>query len=410
MRFFSFLFLLLLFFGTTAQARQSGIAVVVNDDIITTDDVDNRMGLLLLSSGLPKDEETKKRIRERVLKNLIDEKLQIQEAKRYSIDVEQAEIDRAIGIVAKNNRMEAEQMDEAFKAAGVPRSTLEDQIRSTLSWTKVIQRVLRPQVEVGDDEVNAVLERIKTNEGKPEYQISEIFIAVENPSDEAKSSELADSLLQRLKDGTPFSVLAQQFSQSTSAINGGDLGWVQPGQLTGALDQAARDLGVGAVSSPLRMPDGFYILGKKDERTITAASPEATTVRMKQASLPLAGRTMEQAKDDINAFTTTVSTCGTLATRADQFPEWRIADLGEKRMGELPRWLAALAAKAPLNQPGQPLEKNGFAMLLYVCERNDSGSDRNVIVASIGNEKLELQARRLLRDLHRSASIEVRAP
>lgn len=389
-------------------ALAAGIAVVVNDDAITTADVDNRMALLMLSSGLSKDEETMKRLKERVLKNLIDEKLQTQEAKRYSIEVEREEIDRAVGVVAKNNRLEPDELLEAFGKAGVPKSTLEDQIRATLSWTKVIQRVLRPQVEVGDDEVSAVLERIKANEGKPEYLISEIFIGVENPQDEAKNKELADSLITRLKEGTPFSALAQQFSQSTSAINGGELGWVQPGQLPGALDETAKNLGVGNISEPIRMPDGFYILGKKNERIISAANPDDIAVRMKQASIDLAGRSAAQMQEEINRFKQTISSCGTLTTRGEQFPEWRISDLGEKRMAELPRWLSDYAKKAPLNQPGETLEKNGHAILLYVCERNDSGSDRSAIIASIGNEKLELQARRLLRDLHRSASIENR--
>lgn len=395
-------------FSLPAQAGDAQIVVVVNDEAITDVDIQNRVDLIFLSSGLEPSEANRKSVRERVIKNLVEEKLQLQEAKHSGIDIANADIEAAISSVAKQNRMTTEDMDNMLQKGRVPRQTLVDQIKATLGWTKVIQRQLRPQVEVGDDEVSAVLERIKANEGKPEYLMAEIFLSVDNPADEAKVQELAMSLIQRMKDGTSFSLLAQQFSKGTGALNGGDLGWVQPGQLSGELDKALLGIAVGSVSPPIRMPDGFHILAKKQERIISAVDQRAIEVHLRQANFALQGRSLTSAQAEIDKFRRDISSCSALTSRASQYQDWSAADLGQKKLGALPPWLAQLAQSLPLNQPSQVMEKDGYAMLLYVCERNDSGADRETILASLGNEKLELQARRLLRDLQRAASIDMR--
>ncbi|NDE90146.1 MAG: hypothetical protein EB059_03275 [Alphaproteobacteria bacterium] len=406
-QFFLTLLFCLLFTPLHAQG-DARIVVIVNDEAITNADIEDRMNLIFMSTGLQATEAARKNVRERVIKNLIEEKLQLQEAKHNGIDIERAEIEKAIGMVATQNRLTVNDMNAMMQKARVPRETLVEQIKATLSWTKVIQRVLRPQVEVGDDEVSAVLERIKTYEGKPEYLMSEIFLNIDNPADETKIQELAQSLITRMNEGTPFTALAQQFSKGTGALNGGDLGWVQPGQLTGELDKAAQALGKGQISAPVRMPDGFHILAKRDERIISAVDPRAIVVHLRQANFALQSRSLADAQTDIDKFRSSVTSCGALTSRISQYPDWSAADMGEKRIGELPPWLSQMVQTLPVNTPSPVMEKNGYAIILYVCERNDSGADRNAILASLGNEKLELQARRLLRDLKRSASIEMR--
>lgn len=404
-----FFFLLLLFFAPPLYAGSAAeIIAVVNDEAITHGDVDDRVALMFFSAGSEPNEDIKKRIRERVLKSMIDERLQLQEAKRYDVDISGDDIDRALETVAKQNGIPRAQFEDMLKEKGVPKSTLVDQIKATLAWTKVIQRVLRPQVEVGEDEINATLERIKANEGKSEFLLSEIYLAVENPADEEKVKALATDLVERMKAGASFGSLAQQFSQGTGALNGGDLGWVQPGQLASDLDAAAQGLRAGQIAPPIRLADGYHIIGKRDERIISAVDKSAIEVRLKQASLPLQGRSLAQAKEDTEKFRSTINNCGTLSTRAEQFPEWTVADMGTKKLSELPRWLSIIAEKMPTNEASNVMEKKGYALVLYVCHRNDSGSDRATITNTIGNEKLELQARRLLRDLRRDAAIDIR--
>lgn len=400
------LLLLFVFLSAPVWAADTHIVATVNDSIITNTDVQNRMALIFLSSGLSHDAASEKTVRERALKNLIDEALQLQEANKYSITIGKEDIDKGLEKVAAQNQMSVDAMKTAFTAQGVPLETLENQIRAGLSWSKVVQRVLRAQVDVGDDEVNAAIERIKANEGKPEYLMSEIFLAVDNPSDEAKVKELAESLVERLKQGASFSGLAMQFSQATSAINGGDLGWVQAGQLPGPLDDAVRKLGKSQLSLPIHTTEGYYLLGKRDERIITASDPQSLELQLKQASLPLNGKTLAEEGPAIEKFRKNLRTCTALTEQVDKYPGWSVQDLGTKRVGDLPKWFQDVVRMQSTADPSLPMEKNGYALLLYVCARNDKDIDRGAVMNALGNEKLDLQARRLLRDLRRAASIE----
>jgi peptidyl-prolyl cis-trans isomerase SurA len=410
MKKFLFVFLMLLFAAPAYAQLQSdaSIIAVVNDEAITKADLDDRVALVFLSSGLPQDEASRKKIADRTLQSLIDEHLQMQEARRYNIEVNQDDIDKAVGKVAAQNNMNASQLETMFRSKGVTKQTLVDQVKAGLSWARLAQRVLRPQVSVGDDEVNAAIERIKTNEGKPEYLMSEIFLSVNKPSDEDRVRDLANELVKRMHAGAHFSAIAQQFSQGIGAINGGDLGWIQPGQLNGEMDRAVRQLQTGQISLPIRVADGFHILGKRDERVITATDPTATEVHLKQASMLAKGKPEGPTVAEIKRFAETKKTCESLNNMSDA-PAWTVTDIGTKKVRGLPQWMGGLVRQLPVNSSSPPMEKNGYAMFLFVCDRIESGSNREAVVESLGLEKLELQAQRLMRDLRRTAAIDIRS-
>ena len=250
-----------------------GIAAVVNDDIISMSDLSARLQLALVSSGLPGTAEVRQRLTPQVLRSLVDERLQMQEASRANIAVTDKEIDDAFGRVAEQNQMKRDQLEKMLASQGVPRSALESQIRATIGWGKLVQRRLRPSIEIGEDEIDAVLRRIEANAGKPEYLAAEIFLAVDSPEREEEVRRLADRLVEQIGQGARFPAVARQFSQSAGATNGGDLGWVQQGQLPDELDSALRDLRPGQASRPIRSLTGYHILLLREQRTTGTVLP-----------------------------------------------------------------------------------------------------------------------------------------
>ncbi|QQP88025.1 peptidylprolyl isomerase [Skermanella sp. TT6] len=250
-----------------------GIAAVVNDDIISMSDLSARLQLALVSSGLPGTAEVRQRLTPQVLRSLVDERLQMQEASRANISVTDKEIDDAFGRVAEQNQMKRDQLEKMLSSQGVPRSALESQIRATIGWGKLVQRRLRPSIEIGEEEIDAVLRRIEANAGKPEYLAAEIFLAVDSPEREEEVRRLADRLVEQIGQGASFPAVARQFSQSAGATNGGDLGWVQQGQLPDELDSALRDLRPGQASRPIRSLTGYHILLLREQRTTGTVLP-----------------------------------------------------------------------------------------------------------------------------------------
>ena len=273
MRIFTLLLtVLVLVYSVPADAaRQESIAVVVNEDAITMSDVNDRMGLIIASAGLRNTQDTRDKLLPQILGSLVDEQIRMQEARRLDLSVTPAEIERGFATIAQQNNMEAAEFRTMIKKGGVNVKTMEDQIRSQIAWSKVVQARLRPQVIVSDNDIDNHLERLTNNTGKPEYLVAEIFLPIENPKEEGQTRQLAQKLVSEIRGGkAPFSKVAQQFSKSAGAPQGGDLGWIGQGQLQQEIDTTLPAIAKGQVSDPIRTSTGFHIVTVRDERVVTS--------------------------------------------------------------------------------------------------------------------------------------------
>src|SRR5690606_10759368 len=126
---------------------------------------------------------------------------------------------------------------------------------------------------IGDDEVDELLSRMEASQDRPLARVQEIFLPVDSPSEEAEVQATAERLVQQLRGGADFGAIARQFSRGTTAREGGDVGWVQEGQLAARLDQALAGLQPGDITDPIRGTGGIYILRLVDRRLPHAADP-----------------------------------------------------------------------------------------------------------------------------------------
>ncbi len=261
-------------FNLPVRAEQvAGIAAVVNDDAISMADVRERMKLILVSSGLPNNDEIRSKILPQVVESLIEEQLKLQEARRNKLEISDEEVAEGFKIVATQNKYTPEEFSGLMKKAGISVDTLNDQIRAQLAWNKVIKDVLRSRVDVSDSDVNTRLERMKAKIGQTEYLAAEIYLPIENPKQAAQIQQFAQRMAAELQaKKAPFGPVAVQFSKAAGAEKGGTLGWIQEGQLQPELEKALFALEEGGVSNPIRLNDGIHILNLQKERTITEES------------------------------------------------------------------------------------------------------------------------------------------
>lgn len=251
-------------------AEQFGIAATVNKDAISESDLDARMRLVFASAGLRDTKDNRAKARSQALNSLVEEQLKIQEAKRQNIDITPEDVSQGFEAIAAQNNMSGEQFAALMEKQGISKSTLLNQIKSQIAWTKVVQRVLRPKIDVSENDVKAKMERIKANIGKIEYKASEIFLPVNAEADENQTKQLANQLIEEIKNAkAPFAVVAQQFSKSASAPQGGSLGWVQEGQLPKEMDVVLKSLTEGQISPPIRGLSGFHILMLDEKRAVS---------------------------------------------------------------------------------------------------------------------------------------------
>ncbi|MDF1585707.1 peptidylprolyl isomerase [Marinimicrococcus flavescens] len=271
------------------QSTAQRIVAVVNDGVITSRDLSERVGLAAVSSGLPEDPETRRRLAAQVLRGLIDEQLQLQEAKRQNVQVEEEEIDRAFASIAERNQMSPEQLVEVMRARGLAPDTLREQIHAQLAWIKVVNRDLRSRVVVTREQVDLALRAGQS--GGAELLLSEILLPVYAPEQEAAVMKDAADLVRALRSGAEFAELARQISVARSAQAGGQVGWVPTGSLAPELRSAVAGLEAGQIAEPLRTPQGIHILRVDDRRSSTRsgeADPqarEATRQRLESEAL-----------------------------------------------------------------------------------------------------------------------------
>lgn len=266
------LFFILLGLGHASQsfAMQENIAVIVNNEAITVSDVRDRMKLIMNSSGLQDTEEIRERLRPQIINVLIEEQLKLQEAEKLEIEVSDEDIEAGFESIAQRNNMEPDRFRQALKQAGIDAATMERQIKSQIAWNRVVRDTLRPRITVRDNDVEAELERMKSNIGKTEYLVAEIFLRVEEPEQSNDVRRLAERLVSQIRAGqAPFFKVAQQFSQSAGASTGGDIGWIEEGQSEPAIDDALKTLQKDSISDPVKTFSGYHILLLRDKRTIS---------------------------------------------------------------------------------------------------------------------------------------------
>lgn len=241
-------------------------AAVVNDDIISVLDLAMRLQLAIIAAGVEDSEDIRQRLTPQVLESLIDERLQMQEARRLDIAVTDLQVAGALQQIADQNNMTEGQFLAMLRNRGVIPTTLIDQIRAQIAWQTIVQRRVRPNVVIPPEEVEEVATRLAARRGSIERRVAEIFIPVESNAKEGEALADANRLFEELARGANFAGLARQFSQSGTAILGGDLGWVRDGELDEELNAVLAQMGPGEVSRPVRTLSGFHILLLRDMR------------------------------------------------------------------------------------------------------------------------------------------------
>jgi len=264
------LFLIISFAGFNANAQTERISAVINDDIVSESEVNDRIILVISSSGLANNAEMKRKFRSQILGELIDEKIKIQEMSRLKINVSDEEVEEGIALIASQNKIKKEDFIKMLEARNINIDTLRDQVRAQRAWIAIVNKKIRPNIEVSDADIDTYLSRIKNNIGNFEYLIAEIFLPFDKFSKEKDTNQLAYKLVSQLNAGSvPFSKLAAQFSGSAGANKGGDMGWVQHGQLSDYLEKPLIKMPKNSVSAPIRGVDGYHILLLRDKRRVS---------------------------------------------------------------------------------------------------------------------------------------------
>lgn len=401
----------------TAQSGER-IVAVVNGDVITTGDVASRAKLFALTTGLPVTPEIIARLRPQIAKQLVDERLRLQEVQRRKIVVSDQEIATAINEIEQRNSMAKGALNGSLGNAGVGLRTLIDQVRVQLGWTRVLRQELGTRAEISDADIADQVKVFEASAGQPEYRVGEIFLPVDEPGKQGDTLRFADTIIAQLRRGAPFPVMAAQFSQSQTALQGGDLGWVRSGQLDPPVAAIVPQMPDGAVSNPIPVAGGVTIVQMRGKRQL--GRDQSTVVDLRQAFIPFTGALNPQAPTDQQRKAVdqakalgSIRSCPEMEAANTRLGNVRPSNPGEIRleqMGSAP--LRALLAGLQPGIASKPVISNEGVAVIMLCSRENktaAAPSKEEISARLLNERVELVARQLQRDLRRRATLEERS-
>ncbi len=392
-----------------AQQQAQGIAAVVNDDVITTWDLRQRAMFMLITQGIEPNEETQARIVQQAMRNLVDEKLQIQEAQKYEQAISDEAVDRGVESIISRNGISVDEFSTALAAQGVSIKTLREQVKAEIAWQRIIGGLYGSRIRISDAQINETLNRLSANANKPSYRVMEIYIeATPDIGGMQGAMEGAQAMIIQLQEGAPFQVLARQFSSSATAANGGEIGWVHEGELRDEIDTVIQQMEPGSVSNPITVPGGVYVIGLMEKKV----SESEAFYKLKQINYKFEeDNELPDARTALAAASDAIQSCDTLADDIKPVDGVEWTDMGEIKASDLTDQILELLGKTNVGEVSEPLTIPNALVSIVVCERDVRGSNvptRDEVEDRLLAQQEAQASKRHLRNLRRQATIVTR--
>lgn len=251
--------------GSAVSAEVSNrIVAIVNDDIITEGDLRAYLSALLNPEERPSDEELSQ-VRQAVLYRIIDERLIVQEAMRLGLTVESRDVLSRLQEIQAELQTKAA-YEQMLREAGLTEEHLKTKLREQLLVQRAIDQKIRTTIVVSPHELAQAAQTMPATTGD-DARVRHLLIRVNSKRSAEEARTLAQQLHERLVRGEAFEALAREHSEDAQAEGGGDLGWVQPGQLLPELDRVVQQLEVGGLSSPIQTRLGFHLISVVERRS-----------------------------------------------------------------------------------------------------------------------------------------------
>ena len=389
-------------------------SAIVNGEVITQTDIDQRLALMSIANNTPIPADQIERLRQQILSNLIDETLQIQAARSEEIEITDADIDKTVARVAGNAKQTPDQMAAYLKTRGSSIKSIRRQIMGEMAWRRLQSKKIESTVSVGDEEVQAVIDKLTKAKGTEEFRVGEIFISATS-ANEADALAKAQRVFQALQQGGSFVGYARQMSEASTAAVGGDLGWVRPEQLPDELGNAVRQMRPGMVSAPIKVAGGYSIVAVQDVRKILTADPRDSVLTLKQVTVAFpAGTTRAQAEPIVAKFAQSaqnIGGCGGAEKIAGELNA-EVVESDQVKTRDLPPALQEMILQMQVGQATRPFGSiEEGVRVLVLCGRDVTDPTMpsfDQVYAQLNEERINMRSRRYLRDLRRDAIIDFR--
>ncbi len=404
----------------TAGERLDGIVAVVEDDVITRSELAQeleavRQRINARGAGASPEEV----LRRQVLDNMINQRLQVREAQRRGISVDEPSLDAAVESIARQNQLTLEQLRQAVRQEGLDFAEFRADVRRQVLTQRLRQQVIDRNITVSEQEIDNALSRTDLAEGAREYRLARILIAVApNASSQvlAQAQQRVEQVINQLQRGADFQQLAVAVSDGREALEGGELGWLSAASLPRSFAEIVVQMSPGQISPPLRGPQGYNLLLLLDTRG--EVPRPVTQQRVRHIVLSTAdGLTDAEAQTRLRRLRERISGGASFtelarANSTDTDSASRGGLLGWLNPGEPSARFTEAVAGLRLNQLSEPFQTEQGWHIAEVLERRQQlavdATQRNQVREALMRRKAEEEWELWLRQLRDRSYIEIR--
>ncbi|MBF0428943.1 MAG: peptidylprolyl isomerase [Magnetococcales bacterium] len=396
----------------------------VKSTIITASDVDEVARPLLARMDKGDGAVDTEKVRRKVLEELIMRVLREQKAKQMGVVVSEQDLDAVMSQVEHNNNLPPGALPGALAKQGIDLNDYRQGLRDQLMKSRLINKVIRPLVSVSADEIQNLHNASSGTSAPQEVHLGQILLALDptsSPSRVEEKMQLAEKLADQLRGGISLSTLAGQYSDDTSGLNGGELGWFKRGELLPQMESAVFSMKTGDVSNPIRTSQGLHILVLLDKRQVAAKRSGQAKVKARHILIKVASgadaNEEEQAKKRIEEIHQKLVQGANFAELAKQYSQ----DDTAKEGGDL-KWFGPGVMVGPFeevafrlrpNEVSEPVRTPFGWHLILVEEKKSLSSDSleaqsKELEERVMESKLQARYNQWLRDLRQRAFVEYR--
>lgn len=247
------------------------IAAVVNSEVITRGELEQRVRAAqqqLRKQGIPMP--ARDLLEKQMLDRMVTDRALLQHAKESGVRVDPAQVERAIQRIASQNNLSQDELRSALTRDGISFERFRENIHNDILMTRARERQVESKLNVSEAEIDAYLQNQATLGKDEEFNLAHILIAVpENASPEQIQLKRAraQEVLTELEKGGDFAQLSASHSDAPNALQGGELGWKNAGQIPSLYLDALRKLQAGQIGELIKSPNGFHIIKLLDKRS-----------------------------------------------------------------------------------------------------------------------------------------------
>src|ERR1043165_7752869 len=263
-------------FAQTRELSSSGvlldrIAAVVNDGVVLVSQLDAQTDEITQRLRQQKTELPPRNVlRKQILERLVIEEIQIQRANRLGIEVSEEMLNGALDDVAKRNNIPFPDLPRALEQQGIDYRDYRDEIRKQMQLQLLRQRDVIGRINISPRELEQFMARQQNApDQNTEYNISHILISVPvtaSPEQIEAREKRAQEVYDKAKGGEDFAQLAVAYSESSTNIEGGSLGWRRGTQLPSLIADRIAQMKAGDIAEPIRTPSGFHLFRLNEVR------------------------------------------------------------------------------------------------------------------------------------------------